>query len=148
MTCVHRPGRENIMRALVSVRTVKGNAPWWISVCLLALPLPTLAQTESRNKIPAKARENEKSNLTETDRLEAQRRAFAVSLVTSLANDARSYNDLALRPRVLARAADVLWDANNVAARALFVRAWEAAEAGDAEDVTVNTKDKPPAMVI
>ena len=116
--------------------------------CLLALAIPTRAQQESRNNTPAKASENEKSKPSEADLLEAQRRAFAVSLVTSLANDARSYDDLALRPRVLARAADVLWDANNVAARALFVRAWEAAERGDAEDVTVNTKDKPPAMVI
>jgi hypothetical protein len=95
-----------------------------------------------------KAGEGEKSSFPEANSAEAQRRAFAVSLVISLATDARSYADLALRPRVLARAADVLWDADNVTARALFARAWEAAEAGDADDVTVNTKDKPPAIVI
>lgn len=79
---------------------------------------------------------------------EAQRRVFAISLVISLATEARSYSDLALRPRVLARAADVLWDADNITARVLFRRAWEAAEKGDSEEVTINTKDKPPAMVI
>ena len=116
--------------------------------CLFVLSLSALAQSESWSRIPMKAGEGEKGSFPEANSAEAQRRAFAVSLIISLANDARSYNDLALRPRVLARAADVLWDADNVTARALFVRAWEAAERGDADDVTVNTKDKPPAMVI
>jgi hypothetical protein len=139
------------MRTLNTVRLVNGKCLCrTISslLCLFVLSLSVLAQSESRNRIPARVGENDKSNFTEANSAEAQRRAFAVSLVTSLATDARSYKDLALRPRVLARAADVLWDANNVAARALFVRAWEAAEAGDAEGATVNTKDKPPAMVI
>src|SRR5258706_3452701 len=116
--------------------------------CLFVLSLSALAQSESRSRIPMKAGEGEKSNLPEANSAEAQRRAFAVSLVISLATDARSYADLALRPRVLARAADVLWDVDNVTARALFARSWEAAEAGDADDVKVNTKDKPPAIVI
>jgi hypothetical protein len=73
--------------------------------------------------------------------------AFAVSLVISLATEARSFTDVALRPRVIARAADVLWDADNVSARALFKRAWEEAEKGDADEVTIKTKDNPPAMV-
>jgi hypothetical protein len=54
---------------------------------------------------------------------------------------------VALRPRVLARAADVLWEADNVNARALFERAWEEGEKGDADEVTIKTKDNPPAMV-
>jgi len=114
---------------------------------LFALSLSVLAQSASPNRVPVKV-ENDARNLADANSPEAQRRAFAVSLVISLATDARSYADLALRPRVLARAADVLWDADNVTARALFARAWEAAEAGDADDVTVNTKDKPPAIVI
>ncbi|HKY43566.1 MAG TPA: hypothetical protein VJM50_10760 [Pyrinomonadaceae bacterium] len=94
---------------------------------VLALPVPALGQkrTPEKTELPA----------------------FAVSLVIALATEARSYTDLALRPRVLARAADVLWDADNVTARALFKRAWEEAEKGDAEDVTIKTKDNPPAMV-
>ena len=73
--------------------------------------------------------------------------AFAASLVISLATEARSFSDVPLRPRVIARAADVLWDADNVNARALFKRAWEEAEKGDADEVTIKTKDNPPAMV-
>ncbi len=139
------------MRTLGTVGLVKRKCLWRTIIllsCLFVLSLSALAQSESRSRIPMKAGEGEKINFREANSAEAQRRAFAVSLVISLANDARSYADLALRPRVLARAADVLWGADNVTARALFVRAWEAAERGDVEDVTVNTKDKPPAMVI
>jgi hypothetical protein len=115
--------------------------------CIFVLSLTVLSQSESRDRLPVKV-ESDKINLSGAESAEAQRRAFAVSMVISLATDARSYSDLALRPRVLARAADVLWDADNVTARALFARAWEAAEAGDAEGATVNTKDNPPAIVI
>src|SRR6185503_5150178 len=111
-----------------------------LMIILLAVPSPLLAQrtqqkTNSAPKVP------------ETGLTEEQLPAFAVSLVISLATDARSYSDVALRPRVLARAADVLWDADNVNARALFKRAWEEAEKADADDVTIKTKDNPPAMV-
>lgn len=85
--------------------------------------------------------------VSEAGLTEEQLPAFAVSLVISLATEARSYSDVALRPRVLARAADVLWDADNINARALFKRAWEEAEKGDADEVTIKTKDNPPAMV-
>lgn len=139
------------MCTLGTVGLVKGKSLWRTIIslsCLLVLSLSALAQSESRNRVSARAGENDKSRFTEANLAEAQRRAFAVSLVISLATDARSYNDLALRPRVLARAADVLWDADNLAARALFARAWEAAEAGDADGATVNPKDKAPAMVI
>jgi hypothetical protein len=112
------------------------------------LPLPTLAQATAEKKFQAKTGEKEISKVSELDPLEDERRAYAISLVISIANEARSYSDLALRPRVLARSADALWNADNTTARALFRRAWEAAEKGDAEDVTVKTKDNPPAMVI
>ena len=62
-----------------------------------------------------------------------QRRITAISLLTSLADDARSFKDPALRARVQARAADALWTTEPERARDLFHRAWDAAEAGDAE---------------
>src|SRR5262249_37615508 len=88
-------------------------------------------------------RAKNKSTPVDANTAEAERRAFATSMVISLATEARSYKDLALRPRMLAQAADVLWEVDNITARALFVRAWEAAEAGDAEQVTTNTKKIP-----
>lgn len=117
-------------------------------LCLLVLPPPILAQNPAGKTLQAKANERARRNISEADPLEDERRAFAISLVISIANEARSYSDLALRPRVLARSADALWNADNTTARALFRSAWEAAEKGDAEDVTVKTKDNPPPMVI
>jgi hypothetical protein len=87
----------------------------------------------------------EASKTSEGISLEAQRRAFAISLITSLADETRNY-DGALRPRVLARAADTLWNADSDTARTLFRRAWEAAEKGDAEGLTLKSPDGVPAM--
>jgi hypothetical protein len=123
----------------------KGILPELICVsllCLLVPPPPTSAQNPSAEVLPAKLKERQ------PDPVEDERRAFAISLVISTADDARTHPDLALRPRVLARSADVLWNADNTTARELFRRAWEAAEKGDAEEVTIKTKDNPPPMVI
>lgn len=81
------------------------------------------------------------------DPLNMQRRAFAISLITSLAEEARSYHDQSLRPNVLARAANSLWDVDSEMARQLFRRAWAAAEVVDAEGGKANAKDAPPAMI-
>ncbi len=139
------------MRAPGSVNFHQGKSVAFILITLLCLSVPavsTPAQTPAEKKLQAKSSEKETSKVSEADSLDAERRAFAVSLVTSLAEEARSYQDLALRPRVLARAADTLWDTDSDTARTLFGRAWEAAEKGDAEEVTVKTKDNPPPLVI
>jgi len=115
---------------------------------VLVVPVSSLAQVAAEKKLQPQVSEKETSEVSEAKSLHAQRRTFAVSLVTSLADEARAYRDLALRPRVLARAADILWDADRAASRQLFLRAWAAAEAGDAEDLYLNTKDGAPAMVI
>ena len=139
------------MRAPGSLNFHQSKSVAFILISLVCLSVPavsTPAQTPAEKKLQAKSSEKETSKVSEADSLDAERRAFAVSLVTSLAEEARSYQDLALRPRVLARAADTLWDTDSDTARTLFGRAWEAAEKGDAEEVTVKTKDNPPPMVI
>jgi hypothetical protein len=113
-----------------------------ISVLGLFFSVPIKAQTTAENKPHAKS-----SKVSEVNSSEVQRRAFAVTLVTSLADEARSYDDMALRARVLARAADTLWDADRDTARVLFRRAWEAAEKGDAEETTLKTNNPPPMVV-
>jgi hypothetical protein len=70
---------------------------------------------------------------TEADAEAAQQRTIAISLVTTLADEARSFKDLTRRARVQARAGDVIWDSDPERARELFRRAWEAAEIVDAE---------------
>src|SRR5690242_14101111 len=69
----------------------------------------------------------------EVDAEAEQRREIAVALVISLAEEARSFKDQTRRARVQARAADVLWESDAERARELFKRAWEAADAADAE---------------
>jgi len=51
-----------------------------------------------------------KTTNEEADAEAAQQRTVAISLVTSLADEARSFKDQTRRARVQARAADVLWD--------------------------------------
>ena len=109
---------------------------------------PQETQSQSKTK---KTEESEASRLSEAALLEAQRRTFAISMLTSLTDEARSYRDTALRPRVLARAADTLWDADPDAARIQFRRSWEAAEKADADadaGVAPKGKNAPPVMVI
>jgi hypothetical protein len=69
----------------------------------------------------------------EADPLTAQRRALAIFLLTSLADEARGFRDATLRARAQAFAADALWETDTAIAGALFRRAWEAADAADRE---------------
>jgi hypothetical protein len=82
-----------------------------------------------------------KTNNEEADAEAAQQRTVAISLVTSLADEARSFKDQTRRARVQARAADVLWDTDPERARELFRRAWEAAEIVDAEAAKKRAED-------
>ena len=61
-----------------------------------------------------------------------QRRSVALAALQSLAIEARSYREEPLRARVQARIADALWDQDQDAARTLFRRAWDVAEALEA----------------
>ena len=67
----------------------------------------------------------------EAERLRKERQAQARSLLVSLASDARTFRDQTLRARSLARIADALWDVDAEQSRALFRKAWEAAETAD-----------------
>jgi hypothetical protein len=89
---------------------------------------PKAAKTEKGAARPAPSPARERA-----DPLAEQRRNTAVSLLTTLADEAKSYRDQILRARVLARAAEALWSSDAERARALFYRAWEAAVAADEE---------------
>ncbi len=72
-----------------------------------------------------------------------QRRMTALSLLMSLADEAKSFKDNMLRARVLAQSADTLWDSNRPQALSLFHRAWSEAEQADkvaAENEAVDAK--------
>ncbi len=106
-----------------------------LAFCLIAFPALCHAQTAfAQNAVNQKAKPPAAASKShELDPLIAQRRMTAVSLLTSLADDARSFRDEALRARVQARAADALWETDKDRARQLFRRAWEAAETANAE---------------
>ena len=70
---------------------------------------------------------------TEAERIAKERRAQARSLLISLASDARSFRDQALRARSLARIGDALWSIDSEQGRTFFRNAWEAAEIADRE---------------
>jgi hypothetical protein len=69
----------------------------------------------------------------EADRVRDERKLQARSLLISLASEARSFRDQALRGRTLTRIADALWDVDAEQGRELFRRAWEAADTTDRE---------------
>jgi hypothetical protein len=93
------------------------------------------AQQPQPAKAPAKgaAAKTSAAKPTAPDPAAEMRRATAVSLVNALADDARMFRDPVLRARVQARAADALWETDRERARTLFRRAWDEAEAADAE---------------
>ncbi|HEX8561309.1 MAG TPA: hypothetical protein VF668_24670, partial [Pyrinomonadaceae bacterium] len=109
--------------------------------CLYAFALglftALIYQPPAAAQAPDRARENpgaaQAKSRVEADPALVVRRQTAISLITSLADEARNFRDPALRARVLARAADALWQTDQASARDLFRKAWEAATAADAE---------------
>jgi hypothetical protein len=93
------------------------------------------AQTPASGNKTSQAEKGSKktSKREEPNPLALQRRTIAISLLSSLADEARSYQNQTLRARVQARAADALWESDVEKARALFRRAWEAADTADRE---------------
>jgi hypothetical protein len=77
----------------------------------------------------------------EAERIIRERKDNARSLLISLASDATNYNDLRLRARTLARVADALWDVDSERARAMFRKAWDAAEVMDAESRRITLEE-------
>jgi hypothetical protein len=98
----------------------------FLFTCLMSLAVaPNLVHSQT-TKPPIKTTTRKEKPSAEADRIAKARRAQAISLLLTLANDAASFDDLAFRSRTLARIADLLWDVDSSQARALFVRAWDA----------------------
>src|SRR6266516_528232 len=111
-------------------------------LCLIALTLPTRAQTPPQKQpLPAGDAARQAEAKAEADRVAKQRRGQARSLLLSLASDARSFHDQTLRARTLARIADALWDTDVERGRELFRKAWEAAGSADQETIRKRQED-------
>src|SRR5438270_9495915 len=100
------------------------------AVCFAAQSAGVRAQQPQAKPTKTSAK---KKTTAEVDPMAEIRRTTAISLVNTLADEARTFRDPLLRARVQARAADALWDSDKERARALFRRAWDEAEAADDE---------------
>ena len=106
---------------------------WSVRVVVVALCLSSFAAVWAQTPAPKQRKQSPAAVRTAADPLAETRRANAISLINSLADEARGFHDAQLRARVQARAADILWDTDKERARTLFRRAWDAAEAADRE---------------
>jgi hypothetical protein len=108
-----------------------------LTLCMIAMTALVNAQTPAGKAAPpqkgAKTEKGAQAKGARPDPLASQRRATAISLATSLADEARSFRDEQLRARVQMRAADALWESDSEQARSLFRRAWDAADSADRE---------------
>jgi hypothetical protein len=99
-----------------------------------AQPKATPQAKDTNGTAPAKAASaRNTAKDPEAERIIRERRAQAQSLLISLAADAGNYTDKKLRARTQARIADALWEADPERSRALFRKAWDAAEIVDRE---------------
>ena len=94
-----------------------------------AAPLATPAAKTKETSAAAKARIE-------------QKKALGVSLLVSLAKDARNYQDQKLRARTLSRIADALWEPDPEQGRALFRKAWDAADAADQDTARKQNEER------
>jgi len=109
--------------------------PFLLSLAPAISAQDTAGKTVSQPQVAAvptatPAAKNKETSATAKARIE-QKKALGVSLLVSLANDARNYQDQKLRARTLSRIADALWEADPEQGRALFRKAWDAADAAD-----------------
>ena len=112
--------RTKIFSTLLLLLTLSPHASAQTPAAVTPTPAPRKAERLSAPK-------------GEADPLAAQRRAQAVALLTSLADEAAGFRDETMRARAQARAADALWETDKEKARTLFRRAWEAADSADRE---------------
>ncbi len=90
---------------------------YFILLLIVILSLPASAQQIAPATSPIKTTNaSAQKEPKEIDPEILQRRSMALSLLQSLAIEARSYRDEPLRARVQARIADALWDQDREAA--------------------------------
>ncbi len=95
-------------------------------------PSKPAAQPEAQSTVP-RVPKAKKPGAAAAKAKADQDKALALSLLVSLANDARSFPDQTLRARTMSRIADALWEPDPDQGRNLFRRAFDAAVVADHE---------------
>ncbi|HEX8129541.1 MAG TPA: hypothetical protein VF527_10600 [Pyrinomonadaceae bacterium] len=103
---------------------------------------PGAGQTRATKPVAGRGGARAGRGAAAADPLAEARRATAIALISSLADEARAFRDETLRARVQGRAADALWETDAERARALFRRAWDAAEASDRESIRRSEEER------
>lgn len=110
-----------------------------------AVPAQDTAQktvSPAQVSAPAKPAAKSKEATAATKARIEQQKALGLSLLVSLGNDARNFSDQPLRARTLSRIADALWEADPEQGRALFRKAWDAAEVADQDTARKRDEDR------
>lgn len=122
-----------------------------LSALLLSLLPSAIAAQENSQKtvsqpqttaVPARLTPKNKATSAAAKAKINQQKALALSLLVSLANDARSFPNQKLRARTLSRIADALWEPDPEQGRALFRKAWDAADAADQESARLLEEER------
>jgi hypothetical protein len=122
-----------------------------LQACLLVfLSLPAINAQETTQKVvelppaattaAAPAKKSKPTSAAAKAKIE-QQKALGLTLLVSLANEARNFSDQTLRARTLSRIADALWEPDPDQGRALFRKAWDAAEVAD-QDAARRTEEE------
>ncbi len=114
---------------------------------LTALTPLTFAQektnaTPQANAAAAKTVTKNKETAAANKAKVEQQKALGLSLLVTLANDARNFSDPKLRARTLSRIADALWEPDPEQGRTLFRKAWDAAETADQDTARLQEEDR------
>lgn len=104
-----------------------------LTVWLLLAVAAASGQSSTTKQRPTTTPDDARKPSSAADLQINDQRAQAHSLLTSLASDARTFQDQTLRARSLARIADALWQVDKEQARLFFRKAWDAAEIADQE---------------
>ena len=110
--------------------------------CINAQTTSEKPATQPATTKPAKSSSPGKATAAAAKAKADQERALALSLLITLANDARSFPDQKLRARTLSRVADALWEPDPEQGRAFFRRAWDAAVVADQESARRMEEDR------
>jgi hypothetical protein len=116
------------------------------ALCVASVTTARAQQTQPAQPKATAKTSSSKATAGEADPMAEVRRTTAITLVSSLANDAQMFRDPVLRARVQARAADALWDTERDRALTLFRRAWDEATAADAESDRRMAEEKARQM--
>src|SRR2546423_15692894 len=97
--------------------------------CLIQFALAPASIEAQRQSTPARTQRASGATAQQTSSTNHSR--ASMELLNEVAERARSFDDLYQRAHVQALAADALWPFDRERARAIFLRAWEAAKASD-----------------